>query len=332
MVVIGMLAESSVDATSKVKVWRLHIHRGGARRLIAETDRPIERDSMTAAATSVGAVVSGQRYVAEAPTVAARILTCGRCGAAAVPDDAPVVACAYCATDVPVPADIRGQAAATKAASATRGTTDAIIAKLRDQPRAAHANVWLLVLGLLMFGAWPLGWGLVGVRALADGFQASDLAVLLLPFAAVLAGFFLSRARLADRGALQLLTLGFGALAPARPGEPSRCRRCQGPLPGAGLGGVAHCRYCAAENIVGLDLRPTVDPARTERATFDVALAQRASEKRMWAALSVAAGVALTGWAIATVAYVVHIEEGARPAAHDAAKAHPKATPGKHAR
>jgi hypothetical protein len=326
IVMLSILTRSSSfgSATAPVQVWRLHVHRKGERKMIAETDRPIERDSMQAAASSVTAVVSGQRYVAEAPTVAAKILSCQRCGAPAVPDDVPAVKCAYCNAQVALPDDVRGQAAAVKNAAQNRSATAGIIAKLRDQPRAAHTNKWLTFLAVLMFGAWPIGWGLVAFRVLADGFQASDLFCLLLPFAAVLAGFFLARARLADRGALQLLTLGFGALAPKKQGDPSRCRRCQGPLPIAGLGGVTQCRYCSAENIVGLDLRPSVDQARTEQATFDVALAKRAAEKKLWTTLSIVAGFALLAWIAGTAAYIVHIEADNKPAAaHETPKSRP---------
>ncbi len=329
MVVLAILTRSTRMAsgvTAPVQVWRLHVHRNGERRMIAETDRPIERDSMSAAASSVSAVVSGQRYVAEAPTVAAKILTCNSCGAPAVPDDAPFVTCGFCSMRVQLPDDIRGQAAAAKTMAESRGTTAGIIARLRDQPRAAHTNLWLALLAGLMFGAWPIGWGLIAFRVLADGFQASDLFCLLLPFAAVVAGFFLARARLADRGALQLLTLGFGALSPKKEGEPSRCRRCQGPLPSAGLGGVTQCRYCAAENIVGLDLRPSVDPARTEQTNFDEALKKRATEKRLWTTLSLVAGFALLCWIGGTIAYIIHIEDDGRASQHENPKSHPTST------
>jgi hypothetical protein len=306
LVMLAMLANRLfvTSAREPVRVWRLHVHHRGQRLMVGETDRPIERDSMLAAAASVCAVVSGQRYVAQAPVVAARIVSCPRCGGPAVPDDAPWVPCVYCGAQVPLPDDVRGQAAATKAQSPERSRTGEIIAKLRDQPRAGRANAWLLVLSVLMFGAWPLGWGLIAFRVLDDGFQPEDLLFLMLPFAAVLAGFFFARGRLADRGALQLLTLGFGALAPARDGEPSRCRRCQGPLPAAGLGGVTRCRYCAAENIVGIDLRPSVDQARAEQSGFEDALAARRKEKRLWMALSLVATVALLGWAAGTTAYI----------------------------
>jgi hypothetical protein len=306
LIMLAMLVERFIvtSAREPVRVWRLHVHHRGQRLMVGETDRPIERDSMLAAAASVCAVVSGQRYVAQAPVVAARIVSCNRCGGPAVPDDAPWVPCAYCGAQVALPEDVRGQAAATKAQSPERSRTGEIIAKLRDQPRAARANAWLLVLSFLMFGAWPLGWGLIAYRVLDDGFQLTDLLFLTLPFAAVLAGFFLARGRLADRGALQLLTLGFGALAPARDGDPSRCRRCQGPLPAAGLGGVTRCRYCAAENIVGIDLRPSVDQARAEQSGFDDALAARRKEKTLWMVLSLVATLALLCWAAGTTAYI----------------------------
>jgi hypothetical protein len=294
-----------VSPVTPVRVWRLWLNHRGQELLVAETDRPIEADSMTAAATSIDAVLSGRKSVEEAPSVAVQVTVCAACGAPAVPDDAPAVACAYCRQWVQLPAQVRSQAAAAKALEQSRGTTAKMVAKLREQPRAARVNGWLFVYTLMMFGAWPLGWGLIAYRVLDDGFQPLDALFLALPFAAVLGGFFFARGRLADRGALQLLTLGFGALAPRREGEPSRCRRCQGPLPGAGLGGVAQCRYCNAENIVGLDLRPSIDPARAEQQTFDLALKKRAKEKVLWGMLTVVATLALLGWAAGTAAYIL---------------------------
>lgn len=302
-----------VSPVVPVRVWRLHVNQGGKRTLIAETDRPIESDSMKAAKSSVVAVVQGQKYVEQAPAIPAQILSCGSCGGPAVPDDAPSVTCVYCHQQVPMPAQLRHQAAGSKAMAQSRTTTAQMIAKLRDQPRAARTNFWLLLFSLFMFGAWPIGWGIIAVRVLGDGFQAQDLIFLMLPLAAVLGGFFMARGRLADRGALQLLTLGFGALAPRKEGEPSRCRRCQGPLPTAGIGGVTHCAYCSAENIVGMDLRPSLDPARTEQVSFDAALKKRAKEKLLWTILSVVAAVTLIGWIGGTIFYVASIVEEATP-------------------
>ncbi|HEX7667275.1 MAG TPA: hypothetical protein VF407_22240 [Polyangiaceae bacterium] len=300
-----------VSPVEPVQVWRLHVMHNGQRKLIAETDRPIERDSMNAAAASITAVVEGQKYVEQAPAVPQQILVCGACGGPAVPDDADVVPCKYCRAPVQVPPPLRHQAAGAKAMAQSRTTTTNMIAKLRAQPRAAHSNVWLLVISLFMFGAWPIGWGVIAYRVLDDGFQGQDALFLLLPLAAVLGGFFIARGRLADRGALQLLTLGFGALAPRREGEPSRCRRCQGPLPDAGIGGVSHCAYCGAENVVGLDLRPSLDPARTEQHTFDDALKKRQKEKTLWTVLTVVAVIALIGWIVGTVFYLIGQDDDA---------------------
>ena len=75
----------------------------------------------------------------------------------------------------------------------SRATHQRMIAKLLEQPRATTTNVWLLVFTLLMFGAWPIGWGVIGVRVLDDGFQPIDAAFMALPFAAVLGGFFFAR-------------------------------------------------------------------------------------------------------------------------------------------
>jgi hypothetical protein len=327
MLSLGSRSRQVISPVASVRVWRLYLLHRGNRRLIAETDRPIERDSMYAAATSVVAVVQGQRYVAQAPAIAAQIAMCPGCGAPAVPDDAPAVACAYCGQWVPLSPLIRGQAGATKALSQSRATTTEIIAKLRVQPRAARTNTWLLLLALLMFGAWPVGWGLIAFRVLGDGFQAPDALCLMLPLAAVLGGFFIARARLADRGALQLLTLGFGALAPQREGQPSRCRRCHGPLPGAGLGGVTQCRYCAAENIIGLDLRPSVDPARIEQQTFDDALRKRSREKLLWNVLTGVAVVALAGWIGGTALYIADMASDDSPVATPTPAAPPAAPP-----
>ena len=230
-----------------------------------------------------------------------------------MPDDAPTVTCGYCRVQIALPPPMRQQAAAVKALARSRTTTTQMIAKLRDQPRATRSNAWLLVFTVFMFGAWPIGWGIIAYRVLGDGFQPLDTLFLALPLAAVLGGFFLARGRLADRGALQMLTLGFGALAPRRDGEPSRCRRCQGPLPHAGAGGVSPCGYCGAENIVGLDLRPGLDHARTEQHTFDAALKKRFREKLLWTVLTVVAVIALLGWAAGTAFYVVGQDDDAKP-------------------
>jgi hypothetical protein len=73
------------------------------------------------------------------------------------------------------------------------------------------------------------------------------------------------------------------------------------------MGGVTECRYCGADNVVGLDLRPMVGPARAEQATLEAALQKRSSEKTKWAILSGVAVIALLVWGAATAAYLVHV-------------------------
>ena len=291
----------------EIQIWRFWVFTGRERMMVGTTDREIEAQSMQAAAESIEAVMSGRRYVEEAPRIPARIVSCRNCGAPAVPSEAPAIACMYCRAAVPMPPEVRQQAAAVQAMKASRATSEKIVAKLVKQPRAGRVNVRLLLLVAFMFLAWPIGWGIVAPSIIGDGWEPLDLVFLLMPFAAVLSGCFLARAGLADRGALQLLTLGFGALAPRRDGEPARCRRCQGPLQTATMGGVVQCVYCAADNIVGLDLRPTVGPARAEQATFDAALATRNSDKTTWAVLSVVAVFVLVAWLGGSIAYVVNM-------------------------
>ncbi len=127
----GEPIESPVE---EVWIWRLHVYPAGQRRLVAETERPIERESMRAAATSMKAVVEGQRYVEQAPAILQQILVCPSCGGPAVPDDVPAVACGYCRAPVPMPPQVRQQAAGVKAMAQSRARTAQMIARLRNQP------------------------------------------------------------------------------------------------------------------------------------------------------------------------------------------------------
>ncbi|MHB8879562.1 MAG: hypothetical protein ACYC8T_38195, partial [Myxococcaceae bacterium] len=268
---VAAVGGGNAELTVKVKVWRLWITRAVVRTLMAETDRPSEADSFRAAAATVAAVNAGQQHLKLSPHVRTGFASCSECSAPLVPDDTPKVVCGYCRKTVKLPERFQKQAAGAKAMRGARARTTAMIKALVEQPGAARSNLWLAVLSVVMFAAWPIGWAATARSVLDDGFQVRDVAFLATPFAAVLGGFLFARGRLANRGAMQLLTLGFGALAPKNPGEPPLCRRCLGPLPDEGPGGVVGCRYCQAENIVGIDLRPVVDHARAEQETFDAA-------------------------------------------------------------
>lgn len=294
------------DPTKKVDAWRLWVMRDGKRVDLGETDRPGEAASFRAAAATIAAVCEGQRHLETAKKLKTEFASCPRCNAALVPDDADQVVCSYCKATVPLPERFRKQAASAKIMQGARARTSKMIHALVEQPGASRSNFWLLLLTLVMFAAWPVGWFALARGVLADGFQTLDVAFAFSPLAGIAGAFLFARGRLADRGALQLLTLGFGALAPERPGDPSLCRRCHGPLPDVGVGGVAACRYCEAENIVGIDLRPVVDSARTEQKRFDRALQRRRRERLLWGVLSVVALAVLAAWLTATVEYVKH--------------------------
>jgi hypothetical protein len=289
----------------EVEVTRLSLFHKGTRLVVGESDRAIEADSFTAARATIEAVAEGRRHVEEAPAVSARVITCGTCGAAVIPEDAPSVACRYCRAPVALDEEVRGQAAAALAMEQSQKTGAKIVAKLLAQQPAARSNAWLFVYALFMLGVWPLGFWLIATRT-GHGFAAVaplDILFMAMPLAAVFGGFFLTRAMLADRGALRLLTLGYGALAPRREGEPPRCRCCQGPLVEGSVGSVALCRYCQAENIVGVDLRPTVDRARAEHKSLGPALTRRARERGLWA-LGCGLAVALLAlWGSLSYAY-----------------------------
>jgi hypothetical protein len=288
----------------KVTVWKLWVYEGGQRRLLAKSDREIEARSMEAAAQSIACVETGRRYVAEAPSVPVQGVFCPACGAPAVPADADHVPCRHCGQAVPMEAQMRSQAVAAAEMRRNRARHARITKRLLAQPRAGRTNASLASLWLLMIAPWP------AAIALFHHYETHDVPVmalglapplmLLVPPAAMLSAWALGRARLVNRGAMQLLTLGFGALAPVREGEAPRCRRCHGPLHDAGVGGVVTCGYCQSDNITGIDLRPFVDQARAEQQTLDATLDARRRAKIVW---TLAGGGALLLLAAATLLF-----------------------------
>jgi hypothetical protein len=284
-----------------IDVWKLHLHTESGQILVGVTDREEEAQSMQAAAESIDAIAQGRRYVEHAPAVAAAIVTCPSCGAPVVPAPAPAVVCGHCGARVELPPEVQSQAAASHAMT----SSGAIVAKLLAQPPADAVNRRIFTLAAVGFFSWPVGWAIVAPRLGAGHFGSDAFAFLfVMPLTAIMAASFFSRDALTDRGALQLLTLGFGALAPRIAGAPSRCRRCQGPLPGAQLGGVVRCAYCGADNVVGLDLRPTVGAARAEQQSLDASLAKRASDRTRWTALCIGASLLMAGWIVESIAYL----------------------------
>jgi hypothetical protein len=301
---IAVVGGEGVDPTAKRPAWRLAVWRQGARVQIGETDRAIEAQSMRAAVATIQDLCAGRKAMARAAAIETAHAPCPECGAPLVPDDDATVECAYCKRTVPLPETVRAQAAAALVLSRRQRRNARAIARLLRQPGAAISNLWLALFTIVMIGGWPLAWWLVGARVRHAGLHAADVGAFFLPVGAVIGGFFFARGRLASRGALQLLSLGFGALAPEHAGEPPLCRMCQGPLPPPGVGGVVRCRYCAADNIAGIDLRPLVDARRGEHKHFTAALARSRRERWRWLGMTVVALGVFAALAYATWRYL----------------------------
>lgn len=288
----------------RVTVWKLWLYAGGNKRMVAKSDREIEARSMEAAAASVAAIQEGRRQVAEAPAVPMRGVFCPACGAPVAPRDAPEAPCAHCGGSVPMDAEARKQAAATETMKASRERVSKATARLLRQPRAAPTNRRLIALWALMVIPWPPALALFFYhqrRELDTTVFGLDVWLFwIAPLAVMFGAWALGRALLVSRGAFQLLTLGFGALAPAREGEPPRCRRCHGPLGDGGAGGVVQCGFCGSDNITGIDPRPFVDKARAEEQTLDRIVDERRRSRVSWSVAG-AFGVLLMAAASALV-------------------------------
>ena len=284
--------------------------RDGSTLLLAEAERPIEKESLEALHDAVRS--SGWHAPPGAPrakrpggrhtVMGLSVLFCPRCGAVAIPDDREAVPCRYCNAAVPIPPATRERVGAGQRVRAGRSTSDRLVGKLLQQPGAGPTGNKLLAAAIVMMLAWPVSFVLGGLEIATDLHDTvSLLSLLVFPISMIVGLFFLLRASLADRFALRLLTLDFGAQHPQREGEPYTCRRCDAPLPDEPGSVVVGCRYCGAENILGLDLRRDAVKATREATSLEDALARRAQERRLWGALTVAA-VALVGLGVAALA------------------------------
>lgn len=274
--------------------------RDGTSMLLAEAERPIEKESLGALHEAICSSGWHPPNPAKKPkppgarhtTLGISVLFCHQCGAVAIPDDAPKVACRFCNFEIVVPPAMRERVAADQKVRAGRKTKDRLVGKLLQQPGARPTGTKLLVAGIVMMVAWPVSVALAAVEINLGLYDAEGLlSLLVFPGAMILGLFFLLRATLADRFALRLLTLDFGAQHPRKEGDPYTCRRCDAPLPDEPGTVVVGCRYCSAENILGLDLRRQAVNATREATSLEDALSKRGKERRVWGALTVVAVV-----------------------------------------
>ena len=289
----------------EVTVWRLFVYPKGKKTLVAKSDREMEARSMEAAAESIVAVQEGRRRVAEAPAVSVETVECPGCGAPVVPAAAARVSCGHCGKEIELAEHVRKQASAAMAVQRSRQRVSAMTRELLEQPGAPSTNRLLLLLWLSMVAPWPAtlfayrAHHAAGTERMAWGLPLE--ALWLVPLAVMLAAWALGAMRLARRGGMQLLTLGFGALAPSKEGDAPLCRRCHGPLPDTGVDAVIQCAYCRSDNVTGIDARPFVDKARAEQRTLDEMLERQVKTRKAWTALA-AAGLVLSAAALALLA------------------------------
>lgn len=276
--------------------------RDGQDLLIAEAERPIEKESLEAlfeAIRSSGwygddgaprAKKPGGRGGGRHTAMGLSVLLCTNCYGVAIPDDADAVPCRFCRAPVPIPPATRERIAAARRVGEGRRASDRLVSKLIRQPGAGRTGAKLFLAAIPMMLAWPLAFAAMAIEADNDLLDAlSALSLLAFPLAMILGLFFLLRAGLADRFALRLLTLDFGAQQPEKQGDPYTCRHCDAPLPDEPGSVVVQCRYCAADNILGLDLRRDAVKATREATSLEDALKKRSSERMLWGSLTVVA-------------------------------------------
>lgn len=302
---VATVASSSRGGTTWLRslpVARLRVHvRTGETIVLGETEDPEEAESLEAARATIALVVEGRRAVRQAPASPAEIVVCPTCGAPCVASEAPTSACMHCAAAVVMPDAVRRLAASARESSVARAESHRLVKRLLEQPPAGKIDARFRALAILQLAVWPIGWAAVALRVRATGWSSSEILYLLFPGVAVLSGYFLALNAATPRRALRALTLGFGALAPARDGELARCRRCHGAL--AAAEGVATCTYCSADNIVGIDLRSAVSAARAQQPTFDDVLGRHRERRVSAIGLVVVAALFACFWLAVTVAH-----------------------------
>jgi hypothetical protein len=283
---------------SKVTVWHLHLaHRRHGVSIAAEAESELERESLEALLESIRAMCAPKPTTP--PPHAPNVLACRGCGAPAPAADAPTIECRYCGTAIAIPDDLRTRIRAASQIEASQAKTQRHVAQLLNQPGATPTNMLFLLGALPMAIAWPLVCVVAFYQWRQDAIGlATTLPLFVFPLAVIAGTFVLLRFRLVNRQALRLLTLGFAARDPVRPGDPYTCRRCGGALPAQANANalVAQCLFCNAENVLGIDLRGQEGAHVEEATSLEQALATRNRQRAFWGLLlPVAVGLLALG-------------------------------------
>jgi hypothetical protein len=251
--------------------------------VVARAARAVEKESLHALHDTLVAR-SKSHDTKPAAESAVSLLTCPQCAAAAVPDDAETVTCAYCKASVTVPTALREKIRAQRTLAADRPRNERMIERMLRQPSARTVWAVMIGLGVPMLFVWPAAAFAMFRLYRHDRLAFANVVLLLLASVIGIAALFvLMRWTLVNRQALSLVSARFSALPPDKPGAPHLCRTCRAPLPDAGGDRlVVKCAYCEADNVLGFDLRVPASAEAKQRQSLDGELARRRSEHLIW--------------------------------------------------
>jgi DNA-directed RNA polymerase subunit RPC12/RpoP len=212
-------------------------------------------------------------------SVAVEIVTCGNCGAAARPDDAPTTPCLYCGAAVPLRETLRQRVREFSSHLALKAQSQRLLQQLLEQPRASFTMAPLAVLAAAMLAAWLFGAGVFTLSLLRSTTTIQLVfCALVAPFLFTVLLGLLSSVVVSRRTAVRAVALDFAAVAPPQPGKPSGCRVCGAPLPHTEAA-LARCAYCNSTNVLA-SARPRV-PTRVKdhaKSLEDTLESQRAEQ------------------------------------------------------
>jgi hypothetical protein len=296
-------------------VQRLQVRtRDGVEHVLARSDDRAEIASFRDVVETVRAIVrdeSGPASAGDESRTGPRILACHACNAPLAPADVDVVRCHHCVAETGVPDELRARLRAPADLARIR-QVERQLRRLTRRPGAWRARGVLRLTRVAMWLAWPgfvAGWAALYLHLVRDAHgelrvfllggapAVRAAAIAAMGFGAVLfMPVVLAAASLHGRRSLRIVSLRFGAVAPAEPGAPCTCRRCGAPLPEAAGQAAVACVYCGADNVVGDHLLPAARRVRGQAGALRDAFVHR-RRARLRVALAVVAAV-VAGWGV----------------------------------
>lgn len=233
---------------------------------LAEAKSPEEVISVRQLAETLGRVARRRASPQSEPaTGGPTMLRCARCGSPVPGADAPEQRCAHCGSSVPVPEGVRERVRAARRVASSAKVTPQLVQRVLEQPRAKTSNVVLLVGAAAMVALVPAAvWMGVELSLAGKLGLAGAIGLVLLPVSLFWAVYGLLYSILVRRRAVGLVALRLGASPVAGAAGGHACRNCSAPLPAAEAGIVVSCEYCAAPNVLGLDLRAEAETAASQ--------------------------------------------------------------------